>query len=429
MNRKILAVWLASLIIAVSLGALIAYATSPSSSLTVESGIYPGAPSYTVWVEGSSYFVKDANGLILTCGSGTNATEVYENARDSISNGEIHFLKGTYTFPRAIWPKSNIVISGEGIGTEFRGSGSDPIIKLDATVAIYNVVIKDIFINGVDKSRDGIHLNGVNETTAISFSSFQGITIRNCATGFYMMHVKDSRFYDISVRECVAAYYLDDGQINNQYIACEAMACTTYGLYLNLIATRNEGLEFIGFHVIDCNQSLVIKDGLKISFSASLFDLGSFPYYTVHIGGGEDISFTDVWFDGLGGSLTQVYLGNQYSNLSMVSFSNCHILNMGGNGMQIQNTTTNIIGNITFVNTFFEKNGDAESGCDIFIQGATNVKLTNVFCTSANVQYGLYQSGVASSSVIINSDFHDGIIISAGTSHVNLCYNGTTWVP
>jgi hypothetical protein len=269
----------------------------------------------------------------------------------------------------------------------------------------------------------------VNSERAISFCSFERITIRNCLVGFYMMHVKSCRFYDISVRDCVTAYYLDDGQINDQFISCEAMACTTYGLYINLIATRNEGLEFIGLHVIDCNQNLVIKDGLKISFSASIFDLGSFPYFTVHIGGGEDISFSDVWFDGLRGNLTQVYLGNDYSNLNMVSFSNCHILNMGANGIHIRADTTNIIGNITFVNTFFEKNGRAGGQCDIFIQDGQNVKLTNVFCSSVDVQYGLRQTGATSSSVILNSNFRNRIRIDAGTSHVNLCYNGTTWIP
>jgi len=54
------------------------FAATPSSTFWISSGVYPGAPSYTVWKEGSNYFAKDANGEIEF--SGTNASEIVNSA-------------------------------------------------------------------------------------------------------------------------------------------------------------------------------------------------------------------------------------------------------------------------------------------------------------------------------------------------------------
>jgi hypothetical protein len=69
------------------------FAVSPSSAFTISGGIYPGAPSYTVWYEGGYYFAKDANGEIDY--SGTNASQIinYAITATYANGGGTVFLK------------------------------------------------------------------------------------------------------------------------------------------------------------------------------------------------------------------------------------------------------------------------------------------------------------------------------------------------
>ena len=85
--KKTLKVSLIFLAIGLMLGALIVFAATPSSTFYISSGIYPGAPSYTVWKEGGDYFAKDARGLIAY--SGTNASEIMEDSIAAQSEGSI----------------------------------------------------------------------------------------------------------------------------------------------------------------------------------------------------------------------------------------------------------------------------------------------------------------------------------------------------
>jgi len=57
----------------------------------ISAGIYPGAPSYTIWKEGSNYFAKDANGQIDY--AGTNASNLLQNCINALS------VSGDYRHP------------------------------------------------------------------------------------------------------------------------------------------------------------------------------------------------------------------------------------------------------------------------------------------------------------------------------------------
>ena len=75
-------------------------AATPTSTFWISSGVYPGAPSYTIWKEGSNYFAKDANGEIEF--SGTNATEVIEDAIDNAPDWGYVKALGTITIENTI---------------------------------------------------------------------------------------------------------------------------------------------------------------------------------------------------------------------------------------------------------------------------------------------------------------------------------------
>ena len=89
------------------------FAVSPSSTVTISGGVYPGAPSYTVWREGDYYFAKDANGEIEY--SGTNASNVVQSCFDvidSVGGGSVYFnpTGGEFVFTNSMLIPSNLLL-------------------------------------------------------------------------------------------------------------------------------------------------------------------------------------------------------------------------------------------------------------------------------------------------------------------------------
>ena len=92
------------------------FAVSPSSAFTISSGVYPGAPSYTVWEEGGYYFAKDANGEIDY--SGTDASTVIQAALDGLTSGrtwkEKVVLKGDFSLSTTLTIRSYTLLEVYG---------------------------------------------------------------------------------------------------------------------------------------------------------------------------------------------------------------------------------------------------------------------------------------------------------------------------
>lgn len=102
------------------------FAATPSSTFWISSGIYPGAPSYTVWREGSNYFAKNANGQIMY--SGTNASEIILN---SLGNWTTFIAEGIYTINTEIpIPDHDVTIIGEGETTMLQAGGANRIFTI-----------------------------------------------------------------------------------------------------------------------------------------------------------------------------------------------------------------------------------------------------------------------------------------------------------
>lgn len=125
--------------ILVSSSLVYVFAVSPSSTFTISSGVYPGAPSYTIWREGSNYFAKDANGL-LAC-SGTNPTSIWNSI--IASNIHIYFASGLYTIPSTLQISNmeNITVNGGGASTILQAAVSleTPILQVNGTDAAHKI--------------------------------------------------------------------------------------------------------------------------------------------------------------------------------------------------------------------------------------------------------------------------------------------------
>lgn len=89
---KLVALCLISLIAGISIG----IASTPSTTFTISSGVYPGASSYTVYNIGSNYYAKDQNGVVNY--ADTDVTSLLDNVIGDLPSygGDIYFCAGDY---------------------------------------------------------------------------------------------------------------------------------------------------------------------------------------------------------------------------------------------------------------------------------------------------------------------------------------------
>jgi hypothetical protein len=125
------------------------FAVVPSSTFTIAPGVYPGAPSYTVWREGSNYFAKDANGLLAY--SGTNASQIIQNTIDTLDVGSILIknVNSAYDIDSSIFLKSNVNMLSDGAELTPIGTKYQPIFVLGETS---NIIIKGFYFYGANAS-------------------------------------------------------------------------------------------------------------------------------------------------------------------------------------------------------------------------------------------------------------------------------------
>jgi len=119
---------------------------SPNGTFTISPYIYPGAPKYTIFKEGNTYYAKNAYGAIDY--SGTNATMVIQSALDSLTSGrtwkEQIVLKGD------LGDVYNVVISSY---TSIKGIGAKVTLPPDKTFVFKgssDSIIEKVDISGIE---------------------------------------------------------------------------------------------------------------------------------------------------------------------------------------------------------------------------------------------------------------------------------------
>jgi len=207
---------LAGVIIGVLLGAYIGYALTPTTTFTISPGVYPGAPDYTIWKEGSNYFAKNSNGELEF--SGTNATQVIINVFSSASDGDtVYIKKGSYPVTARIWVNKSLTIFGDGIDSTILYDDTSGFDKQWFTVHASHVRIEGITFSGNYKSEAIFHIKRYSGDSDIS-----DITIRNCkfekpktthdagaTLTIWDAEQADFRLYDVTVENCIFTNDLD----------------------------------------------------------------------------------------------------------------------------------------------------------------------------------------------------------------------------
>lgn len=80
--KKAAALIICFVVLTVGITYVIVKAQSPSTEFYLSGGIYPGAPRFTIWCEGSDYFAKNQYGQIMY--SGSNASQILQNTINDV---------------------------------------------------------------------------------------------------------------------------------------------------------------------------------------------------------------------------------------------------------------------------------------------------------------------------------------------------------
>lgn len=164
-NKKVFAVLLISILVASAFYA--GYVSAPTgTTYTVSSGVYSGAPSYTIWIEGSNYFAKEAYGSQPAWSGGTNASYVLNSAFSALGStgGQVYLTAGTYTLDSTITLGNNTHLIGESkraVKLYSTIASTDPLISSTGASpypAVFGISIENLYIYGTDNGGDGIYL-------------------------------------------------------------------------------------------------------------------------------------------------------------------------------------------------------------------------------------------------------------------------------
>jgi len=213
------------------------FAQTPTTTLTISGGIYPAAPSYTIYRVGNSYYAKDCNGQIDY--TGTNISSISTSVLSALSSGgNIYFCSGNYIFDSSVYVPAHssgsteygreIIISGAGWNTRLEAGGDSPIFNFNgSSQRVRNIIIENMAF-----------WHNEQDTPLLRFYKADKIRINNC---LFVMNYSSAATYgiygewswDVIVYGCLfhgggnstnAQIYLYNGDTNNcnnwRFIAC-----------------------------------------------------------------------------------------------------------------------------------------------------------------------------------------------------------------
>lgn len=215
-------------------------AQTPTGTLWITPGPYPGTASYTIWRDGANYFAKDEYGELAY--SGTNASGVIQSAIDAANSaatrgGEVFIEQGTYLLAYHITFAKRVTIRGEGMNaTILRGTNAS------------NYVLFGSYSSG-DPGRfmglENIQIaygRGIRLVWCLNYY-FQNVLIFNSSTiGFSMEYNYGNRFTNLVINRCTTVGLAMDFCNNNNFFGLVVTACGTHGVEIK----RSVDNHFLG---------------------------------------------------------------------------------------------------------------------------------------------------------------------------------------
>lgn len=468
-------------------GALV-YAYSPGNFQVISGGVYPGAPSYTVFEDSGTYYVKDEFGYVAY--SAADASTVFNNIFDSLVTGTgisytIKVLSGTYTFGSSvtiekladqIWDTA-IKIEGqtEMYGTNFVKDFDGDLFTIgDGTNRIGYITFKGIYFEGGDNSGALISSNTINSLNleyctfdnnngaAISTLATWGgpciwnrISVTNCGNATVPAVNIDGNSNAITIIDSSIAanngvgieISSDSSSITISYNIAENKAGATYpvirdyGLETRIIGCSLSYAE-VGYNVIELLGTRTVCSSNTLTATGRW---GTAIYVGTGFVGGT-ITANHIHDSGYG-----VYISSGYPSVSANSFVDNNIgvyvnytfATISGNSYYnsryqsiylLHGDYTGITGEI-IINTGFGSGASSYSA--IYLSSSLVVNVGNIqvrdFQGTVTTKYGVEEAGTSNDNIISNINAWDtgsyGIKTVGVASHVLNSWNGTnTWL-
>jgi len=232
------------------LGAVIVYAVTPSSTFYISSGVYPGAPSFTIWREGSNYFAKDDNGMLKY--SGTNATTIIQSVVNN--HGRIFFRDGTYEVKNIILV-SNLVMEGESHNTILKlpNSADNHLLRVDDNVTSISITSLTLDGNAGQQVFDDRYCF-FSWKKSIKNLTIENVVFTNFKRALQIYSFSSAPSANINIKNCrflassasvgmIIMRYIDNCAITGNYIESDGSSVvSSYALYCqgnNTVIDRN----------------------------------------------------------------------------------------------------------------------------------------------------------------------------------------------
>ena len=411
-HRKSIVLFISAIFLTVLITTMVIQATTViPSTIVISSGVYPGAPDWTVWTEGLSYFAKNKYGYLTYSGDNTTDVLPYVLA----VGGSIFIKSGDYP----IYADLNVPVDY----TYVKGELNTHIIGIATTnygffitgnyTTIENVWVSNIGttgINGFGITFENV-TGGLVTHSKVTATGLDGIHFRrstNCTASFNIVDDTgdDSIATLLGMNNIIISNHID----NHNYPGTNTIRGITVASENGTIVTGNTVANTPGSGILVtymyadqlCDEVTISANTVR---NAGTISPGGFAGNGIDVAYARRVTVTgnviaDAYWNGI-----HIY----YSNFSTVS--NNIISDCGKNATSWQAgivleyySTSNIItGNNIDNPALTQEYGIVETS------GGTN----NYNVITACIVYG---------ATVAN------IITNGANSKCNLCYNGTVWV-
>lgn len=430
--KKTLKIALIFLAIGLLLGTIIVFAATPSTTFYISSGVYPGAPSYTIWREGSNYFAKDSTGQIDY--SGTNATDIIQNC---VASDISLVIIGAITLDGEIFLDDNMLIDLTNAEIIQDRAGFD-----------YNAFL-------VAQGKHNIRIvGGEYDGNRAGGSTHHGIVIEQFSTNVTVQNVKIHNVWGSGIAVINSSYC----KIVNNHIWDCGNPTTHYGPGIrldgashrnlisgNTIFENNEhGIKEYG----DCEENIISNNivdttyktgiscsGLRSEVSENILRNCNWSSIYLSDSGYATVTGNTIFNDNVGGYNNYAITG--YSN-NIISFNRIYGCYNGIHAL----SNSSVVGNWVYDATYYSIHtvGNYTVANSNIVRSTVNtargIRIQNTYYSVfvgnslVDLYYGIEEL-TSDYNVITSSDTHEctnGIIIVGGNTKVNLCWNASSWI-
>ena len=398
--------------------------TSQGRIIAIDSEQY--LTSYTVYVVSGTYYGKNANGL-----NEFNGTDAATVIQDTIDNGYSVFITaGTYPISRDIIVKSDLEVYGCGVTTKLvAATDSIAIFNTTSTISIANFTLRDMWLQGIGGA-DSINIRLMNT----NYSTLSNLRVTNA--GRHGIYLQTNCYHNMIIGNTVinngwSGICLSGGSLPNtvEYNIVKGNIASGNGWHGIQLGERSN-YNVVADNIAKNNGASAPGDGAGIMLGAATQNsiTGNMLYDNINAG---------IWVEDNSGfnvlSGNTIYSEGQGIYLYGVSNNTIIGNTIQGNGVGVNSDGILVYHpSIASLNNVFEANIIYNCGRDgLLIYGTNDNNIVSNNRVMGNVEWGIRDLGDRSIFIgnYVTGNSVGGIKTVGVNTKVNLCYNGTNWIP